>query len=117
MLPRRRALAEFFRPLLSAQVWRSEQAFCCLQQVLRRALPSLTLSFKGQTVHLYIGFAPGGTYDYFGRLVTRHIGRHLPGNPTVIAEQMPGAGSFTAANYLYARAPRTAPRSASSARP
>jgi tripartite-type tricarboxylate transporter receptor subunit TctC len=63
-------------------------------------------SFKGQTVHLYIGFAPGGSYDYFGRLVARLIGRHLPGNPTVIAEQMPGAGSFTAANYLYARAPK-----------
>jgi tripartite-type tricarboxylate transporter receptor subunit TctC len=63
-------------------------------------------SFKGQTVHLYIGFAPGGSYDYFGRLVARHIGRHLAGNPTVIAEQMPGAGSFTAANFLYARAPK-----------
>jgi tripartite-type tricarboxylate transporter receptor subunit TctC len=62
--------------------------------------------YKGKTVHLYIGFAPGGTYDYFGRLVARHLGRHLPGNPTVIAEQMPGAGSFTAANFLYARAPR-----------
>jgi len=62
--------------------------------------------YKGKTVILYIGFAPGGSYDYFGRLVARHIGRHLPGNPTVIAEQMPGAGSFTAANFLYARAPK-----------
>jgi tripartite-type tricarboxylate transporter receptor subunit TctC len=62
--------------------------------------------YKGKTVIVYIGFAPGGSYDYFGRLVARHIGRHLPGNPTVIAESMPGAGSFTAANYLYARAPR-----------
>jgi tripartite-type tricarboxylate transporter receptor subunit TctC len=62
--------------------------------------------YKGKTVILYIGFAPGGSYDYFGRLVARHIGRHLPGNPTVIAESMPGAGSFTAANFLYARAPR-----------
>jgi tripartite-type tricarboxylate transporter receptor subunit TctC len=62
--------------------------------------------YKGKTVFLYIGFAPGGSYDYFGRLVARHIGKHLPGNPTVIAESMPGAGSFTAANYLYARAPR-----------
>jgi tripartite-type tricarboxylate transporter receptor subunit TctC len=62
--------------------------------------------YKGKTVVIYIGFAPGGSYDYFGRLVARHIGRHLPGNPTVIAESMPGAGSFTAANYLYARAPR-----------
>jgi len=62
--------------------------------------------YKGKTVVIYIGFAPGGSYDYFGRLVARHIGRHLPGNPTVIAQSMPGAGSFTAANYLYARAPR-----------
>jgi tripartite-type tricarboxylate transporter receptor subunit TctC len=62
--------------------------------------------YKGKTVIISIGFAPGGSYDYFGRLVARHLGKHLPGNPTVIAESMPGAGSFTAANYLYARAPR-----------
>jgi tripartite-type tricarboxylate transporter receptor subunit TctC len=62
--------------------------------------------YKGKTVVIYIGFAPGGSYDYFGRLVGRHIARHLPGNPTVVAQSMPGAGSFTAANYLYARAPR-----------
>ena len=62
--------------------------------------------YRGKTVIVYIGFAPGGSYDYFGRLVARHLGKHLPGNPTVIAESMPGAGSFTAANYLYARAPR-----------
>jgi tripartite-type tricarboxylate transporter receptor subunit TctC len=62
--------------------------------------------YKGKTVIIYIGFAPGGSYDYFGRLVARHIGKHLPGNPTVVAQSMPGAGSFTAANYLYARAPR-----------
>jgi len=62
--------------------------------------------YKGKTVIIYIGFAPGGSYDYFGRLVARHLGKHLPGNPTVIAESMPGAGSFTAANYLYARAPQ-----------
>ena len=62
--------------------------------------------YRGKTVIVYIGFAPGGSYDYFGRLVARHLGKHLPGNPTVIAESMPGAGSFSAANYLYARAPR-----------
>jgi tripartite-type tricarboxylate transporter receptor subunit TctC len=78
----------------------------CAASVVPAPAARAETSFKGQTVHLYIGFAPGGTYDYFGRLVTRHIGRHLPGNPTVIAESMPGAGSFTAANFLYARAPR-----------
>jgi tripartite-type tricarboxylate transporter receptor subunit TctC len=62
--------------------------------------------YKGKTVFIYIGFAPGGSYDYFGRLLARHLGRHLPGNPTIVAESMPGAGSFTAANFLYTRAPR-----------
>ena len=62
--------------------------------------------YKGKIVHVYIGFAPGGSYDYYGRLVARRIGAHLPGNPTVVAETMPGAGSLTAANFLYARAPK-----------
>jgi tripartite-type tricarboxylate transporter receptor subunit TctC len=61
--------------------------------------------YKGKTVFIYIGFAPGGSYDYFGRLLARHLGRYLPGNPTIVAESMPGAGSFTAANFLYTRAP------------
>jgi tripartite-type tricarboxylate transporter receptor subunit TctC len=62
--------------------------------------------YKGKTIFIYIGFAPGGSYDYFGRLLARHLGRHLPGNPNVVAASMPGAGSFTAANFLYSRAPR-----------
>jgi tripartite-type tricarboxylate transporter receptor subunit TctC len=62
--------------------------------------------YKGKVISIYIGFAPGGAYDYFGRLVARHIGKHLPGNPSVVAVSMPGAGSLTAANYLYARASR-----------
>ena len=62
--------------------------------------------FKGKTVSVYIGFSPGGTYDYFGRLVSRHLGKHIPGNPTVIAQGMPGAGSFTLANWMYRIAPK-----------
>ena len=62
--------------------------------------------FRGKTVSVYIGFSPGGTYDYFGRLVSRHLGKHIPGNPTVIAQGMPGAGSFTLANWMYRIAPK-----------
>jgi tripartite-type tricarboxylate transporter receptor subunit TctC len=62
--------------------------------------------FKGKTVNLYIGFAPGGTYDYYSRLVARFIGRHIPGNPTILVHSMPGAGSLQAANFLYAVAPK-----------
>jgi tripartite-type tricarboxylate transporter receptor subunit TctC len=62
--------------------------------------------FKGKTITIYIGFSAGGTYDLFGRLVQRHLGKHIPGNPTVISQNMPGAGSFIAANYLYRVAPK-----------
>jgi tripartite-type tricarboxylate transporter receptor subunit TctC len=62
--------------------------------------------FKGKVINLYIGFAPGGTYDYYSRLFARFIGKHIPGNPTVVAQSMPGAGSFQAANFLYAVAPK-----------
>ena len=62
--------------------------------------------FKGKTISVYIGFSPGGSYDFFGRLIARHIGKHLPGNPGAVPNSMPGAGSFTAANWLYAVAPK-----------
>jgi len=62
--------------------------------------------FKGKTINLYIGFAAGGTYDYYSRLFARFVGKHIPGHPTVVAQNMPGAGSFQAANFLYAVAPK-----------
>ena len=62
--------------------------------------------FKGKAISVTIGFAPGGNYDFVGRLVARHIGKQLPGNPAGIAVNTPGAGSIRAANYLYATAPK-----------
>jgi tripartite-type tricarboxylate transporter receptor subunit TctC len=62
--------------------------------------------YKGKTISVYIGFAPGGTYDYYSRLFARYIGKHIPGNPSVVAQNMPGAGSFLAANFLTAVAPK-----------
>ncbi|HEY4133928.1 MAG TPA: tripartite tricarboxylate transporter substrate-binding protein [Alphaproteobacteria bacterium] len=62
--------------------------------------------YKGKTVNVYIGFTPGGTYDIFGRMVARYIGKYIPGQPTVVAQNMPGAGSFKAANFVYAVAPK-----------
>jgi tripartite-type tricarboxylate transporter receptor subunit TctC len=70
-----------------------------------QAQPAETF-FKGKTINVYIGFAPGGTYDYYSRMFARFIGKHIPGNPTVVAQNMPGAGSFQAANFLYAVAPK-----------
>ncbi len=62
--------------------------------------------FKGRTINLYIGFGPGGTYDLYARLLARHMGRHIPGNPSIVAQAMPGAGSITLANFLFNVAPK-----------
>ena len=62
--------------------------------------------YSGKTVRLVIGYTPGGGYDTYGRLLQAHIGKHIPGNPTVIVENMDGAGSLKAANYLFTTAPK-----------
>jgi tripartite-type tricarboxylate transporter receptor subunit TctC len=62
--------------------------------------------YKGRTVSLIIGFSAGTGYDIYARLLARFIGRHIPGNPTVIAQNMPGAGSLKAATYVYTVAPK-----------
>lgn len=62
--------------------------------------------YKGKTINVYIGYGPGGGYDLYGRLLARYIGSYVPGNPTVVAQNMPGAGSLKAANYLYNVAPK-----------
>lgn len=62
--------------------------------------------YAGKTITMLIGFGPAGTYDYYARLVARHMGKHIPGKPNMVAQQMPGAGSLTAMNFLYTAAPK-----------
>jgi tripartite-type tricarboxylate transporter receptor subunit TctC len=62
--------------------------------------------YKGKTVSLLIGYSVGGGYDAYGRLLARHFGKHVPGNPSVVPQNMSGAGSLKAANYLYSVAPK-----------
>ena len=62
--------------------------------------------YRGRQINLIIGYGPGGGYDLVGRLLARHLGRYLPGHPTIVAQNMPGAGSLRAVNYLYSVAPR-----------
>jgi len=57
--------------------------------------------YRGKTVDLYIGYSVGGGYDAYARLVARHMGKHIPGNPTVVPKNMAGAGSLRLANWLY----------------
>src|ERR1700675_1329514 len=62
--------------------------------------------YKGKNVDLYIGYSVGGGYDLYARVLARHIGRHIPGNPTVLVKNMEGAGSLRLANWLYRIAPK-----------
>src|SRR5215470_2117164 len=64
------------------------------------------VDLSGKTVTLAIATPAGGGYDLYGRMVARHIGRYLPGNPTVVPQNMPGAGSLIAANWLANVAPK-----------
>jgi len=85
--------------------------------MLRQRFASLTLSFalvvaavssaqaqsffEGKTMRIIVGFAAGGGYDTYSRVLARHMGKHIPGNPAIIVENMTGAGSLISANYLY----------------
>jgi tripartite-type tricarboxylate transporter receptor subunit TctC len=62
--------------------------------------------YRGRTITLVVGYGPSGGYDLFGRMMARHLGRHIPGNPSIVVQNMPGAGSLRATNWLYSVAPR-----------
>ena len=62
--------------------------------------------YKGKNVDMYIGYSVGGGYDVYGRLVARFIGKHIPGNPTVVVKNMEGAGSMRLANWIYNVGPK-----------
>jgi tripartite-type tricarboxylate transporter receptor subunit TctC len=62
--------------------------------------------YRGKTVRLVIGYGAGGGYDVYAKMLARFLGEHIPGKPTVIAQNMPGAGSRNAANWLYKVAPK-----------
>jgi tripartite-type tricarboxylate transporter receptor subunit TctC len=62
--------------------------------------------YAGKTVSIVVGSAPGGSYDLYARIVARHIGQHIPGNPTFVVQNMPGANSKLMAGYVYNVAPK-----------
>jgi tripartite-type tricarboxylate transporter receptor subunit TctC len=62
--------------------------------------------YKGRTVSIVVGFGPGGGYDLYARVLGRFIGEHIPGRPSVVVQNMDGAGSVRASNYIYSNAPK-----------
>src|SRR3954468_11651688 len=72
-----------------------------------QAQDSAAVSFAGKRINVLIGFSAIGIgYDTYGRILARYLGRHLPGNPNVVPQNRPGAGSMALANYLYNAAPK-----------
>jgi tripartite-type tricarboxylate transporter receptor subunit TctC len=62
--------------------------------------------YKGRTLAIVMGTGPGGSFDLYGRTIAEHWSRHIPGNPPIIVEHMPGAGGVTAGNYIYNTGPQ-----------
>lgn len=57
--------------------------------------------YEGKTIRLIVGASAGGGYDTYSRVIARHLGKHIAGNPTLVVENMPGAGTLISANYVY----------------
>lgn len=80
---------------------------CAVAAPVRSAHAQTAAEFyKGKSVQMIVGYGPGGGYDVYARLLSRYMGKYIPGNPNVVVQNMPGAGSLLAANYLYNIAPK-----------
>lgn len=84
------AIGLLLLPLLSAGLWFTPKLYA-------QAEPF----YKGKSIRVVVGFTPGGFYDRWARLIARHLPKYIPGNPEIIVQNMPGAGSVIAANYVY----------------
>jgi tripartite-type tricarboxylate transporter receptor subunit TctC len=91
--------------VMTPRVWLLPATIAALSLV---AVPQAAADdfYKGKTVTFVVGFSAGGGFDTYTRLIARHIGKHIPGNPTVVVENRTGAGSLIAANYIYNQAPK-----------
>src|SRR5262245_5627420 len=71
-----------------------------------RAQDSVEAFYRGKVINIYVGSSAGGGYDTYARLLARHFGKHIPGQPSIVAQNMPGAGSNKAASFIFNVAPK-----------
>ena len=89
-------------PLNRFFVWLSATgALAAASTAPAQAADAVADFYKGKTIQVLVGFGPGGGYDLYARTLARYMGRHIPGNPTLVPQNMPGAGGVKAMNYLY----------------
>ena len=77
---------------------------CCPRSfIMALALPAYAAApyYEGKTIRLIVGFSAGGGFDTYSRLIARHLGKHIPGDPAIVVENMTGAASLVAANHVY----------------
>src|ERR1043166_5056435 len=91
---------------MSCRIAALAAAAVCFAANIASAQDAVEAFYRGKTVTITVGSAVGGGYDAYGRLVGRHLGRHIPGNPTVVVQNIPGAGSNKAASYIALQAPK-----------
>ena len=96
--------------LLTRQRPAISHALCAVAAMVAVTLPvsadPVADFYKGKTIDFVVGYPPGGSNDVFARLLVRHLGKYIPGNPTLVLRNMPGAGSLLAANYVFTQAPK-----------
>ncbi|HEU0070869.1 MAG TPA: tripartite tricarboxylate transporter substrate-binding protein [Alphaproteobacteria bacterium] len=92
---------------MSGRFYAAAAALCAVFALPQTgAAQSVESAFKGKSLNVFIGSGPGGGYDLYGRLVARHMGKHVPGQPNLVAQNKPGAGGFVMSQWLYAAAPK-----------
>jgi tripartite-type tricarboxylate transporter receptor subunit TctC len=84
--------------------WRMIAAVLCVCALWNTPILAQEGFYKGKAVRLVVAFSPGGGFDAYSRAIGRHLGKHIPGNPTVIVENMTGAGGIIQANFMYQKA-------------
>ncbi len=90
---------------LSSSIFALTALFGVAQAVAQTAAQTPEAFYKGKSISLVMGTGPGGSYDLYGRLVATHLVRHIPGQPNMIVEHMPGAGGAIAGNFIFNNAP------------
>jgi tripartite-type tricarboxylate transporter receptor subunit TctC len=94
--------------LLFVALWVSSNSALAAQSGAKPSYDEKAVAdfYRGKTVRIVVGFSAGGGYDQYSRLIARHMSKYIPGNPAVIVDNMPGAGSIIAANHTFNAAPK-----------
>ncbi len=93
------------QPVIQRTLFASAAALSALCHVLPAAADEVADFYKGRPLNIIVGYGPGGGYDAYTRALSGHMSRFIPGNPQLVVQYMPGAGSLRAANFIANVAP------------